>query len=806
MFERNYLKKLAFDNIRKQKSFYRFLFISIVLVFALSSVISILFSSFDSIGYQERYEEYGSWSTMFNDLSHEELEKLKSFDKDLKVGNIYHIGDVDYQGRYIGSLDSLDQNSIELTPLTLVEGRFPTHQKEIVIEENQCLLMNIPKSINQTIELTIHENDETYTQQYQVVGIVKGYTQNILELGSFLTTQKTSLQSQILLYSENNKDLWNEVIAEGLYEKASLNQMTYSQYQNYDNDHPHYFDSDYTIFMRYFIVSLGFAGIFGTMVSSLSKRTRYLTLMKAMGATSKQIQKMIVYEGVMLSMIAGVIGLLIGFLLSFIVLFAYHLYMHRVFMLTIGSMFYIQLLILIITTFIAIFIPSLNAYDIPNIQRIKFNIKLSKSQKIRKLNIFSLAIEEFTTHKFISIALTLIVIIGIYFGVIMMESIDSFYQSMAYIKNTDLYDYKIELSEQIADSTEMSLLTENEGISSQIIYRRDLNITWQGIEKQKDGLQFRTTYESYAKYGERASLVCYEDEQMLKELLSKYHMQGRFPVNDHEVLLLKPWITFHENGQSISIVKVDFENYSSDVGLEIGDLIYGFDSQQNNKAIDEPFEIVGTIQFESLSDKEQSLFDNSYQLIMSHTYYQKYFQRDSQTVVLADIKNNHAINQFKNDISKIIAHYEYAEYTDTSAEQQRYILFEVQFVSKMVSFCGILVSGIVTLTYLYRKIKILGARHEIGLYRAIGATKKQIYGIHLLYGLIIYMLALFIIIPIVISNLMRMEGSLWELILAYIDIKIVIYVCILAIVFIGSMILPVWSALKENLLETMSRD
>lgn len=806
MFKHNYLQKLAFDNIRKQKIFYRFIFISLVLVFALSSCIAILFSSYDAIGYKEKSIKFGQWSAILYGPKESNIDTLKTKVKDTKVGYLSYAGNVSYKDYDAGRLDSLDQNAMELAPLTLIKGRLPIHPKELLLTENQCTILGIAKDIHQNIELTITTGNTLEVQQFEIVGIIDDQLhKGMLEIGDFITTQFSTTQDIAILYAKDTKQLWNTMIEEELHEKTVYNQKTYDQYKTINRDIPHYIDNDITNVFRYLIAVLGFIGVFGTVVSSLAKRTEHFALMKAIGATSKQIQKMIVYEGLILSVIAGIIGFIIGCLLSFVVLFGYHIIMKSDFMFVMGSKLYSQIVISIMAIIIGICLPSFEAYYVSLTQNIKQKVTISRVRKVRSQNIFALAIREFSLHKFISISMIAIIMIGIVMGSMFFDSIENYQQVVAESKMNVDFDYFIDDNGDLT-SSDIQSLTSIEDVTSQVIHFRDIEMTWQGIEETKSILNYRIRH-SQMKYAESASISYYENGEMVEEVLSQHHMQGRYPQNDNEVLIVKPWINIHEGGYGSSLANPhDDEEYIKDVGLEIGDYVTIAYADQGmtdvSHFIDRPLKIVGTITFEDVTRKECSLFNYKYQLITNRSAYQKYIPDDSSTKLLFDANTQKAGIELKNEILQIIYGKHNVRFKDTQQEMQENIMESLQFILKVGPFCGTFLAGIIVLTYLYRKVKILGAKHEIGLYRAIGATKRQIYLIHLIYGLMIYVIVICIIIFIIVMNV---KGPIEETFVGNFVAKQSPYVALLGVVFMIAFMLPVYSELKENLMQTITK-
>ena len=142
---------------------------------------------------------------------------IQQLEDDVDIGYIYDLGDVQYQGQKVGTMSSLDKTAQELVKLNLEDGRMPYQQDEIVLEEDQFLNLGIPQKIHQTIELSIMYQGQELTREYKIVGIVSNYTQIYdTSLGNIITSQITSNQYDALLYSQDNLNLWNEIIEKEL--------------------------------------------------------------------------------------------------------------------------------------------------------------------------------------------------------------------------------------------------------------------------------------------------------------------------------------------------------------------------------------------------------------------------------------------------------------------------------------------------------------------------------------------------------------------------------------------------------------
>ncbi|MEG0593377.1 MAG: ABC transporter permease, partial [Coprobacillus sp.] len=613
MFEHNYIKKLAFDNVKKQKKFYKFLFSALVLIFGLSTMVSILLPSFEQIGFRERYTSYGLWSVAIANPTQDKIDLLKD-NSGLEIGHIYNVGNISYKDRNIGTICSLDDNGVNLTTLRLLEGRAPQNNNEIMIAEEQFLALGIPKQINQDIELSI-SNDKTITKTYKIVGIVKDFVHIYpIALSSYITVGETSKDNITLFNAENNLDLWNSIIDNEMESDVQLNQKTYIGYNLINT----YIQRDSTVMFRWFVIVLGFAGVIGTMTSAMSKRTGNLVLMKAIGATSKQIQKMIVYEGVILCVVAGILGITIGLLASLGVLSFYCSLTGSDFIFILSSIFFIQIVLSFITSIIAIFISTFKVNRIPLVGQLQQKVKVAKKRKIRKLNVFSLGIREFTQHKMISVLLIVIIFMGIMVCELFSTSFSEYIYLNKDSQKDKSFDYILEDYNQEISTQDINTLKSIKGITSQVMHQHEVYMTWEGIEKELSAREYRSNnaliYPTLPQYCEKVTVSYYENEKMLQDIFDKYSMQGRLPKNDNEVVVFKPFMQYHDSGAGSSPTWADTQSYVHETGLEIDDSIYAYnttDGHQPSEAINEPFKIVGIILFEDeITRKERDIISS----------------------------------------------------------------------------------------------------------------------------------------------------------------------------------------------------
>ena len=783
-------------------------------------MIAILYASYEEISYREKYTRYGKWGLVIDGESENELKSLKK-DCSITSGHIYRVGDVNYQGKSLGEMTSLDNTALDLTALQLKEGRFPQNASEIILEEDRLSGLDIPHKVNQTIELTVNDGNHQQILPYKIVGIVKNYSQIYsISLGSFITVNRPTSNYQTLVYSKDNLQLWNSVITNQFEDRIQYNMETYGgNYKRMGEDSLYQYD-DYSLYFRYVIVIVGFIGVLGTMISSVSKRTENFVLMRAIGATSKQIQKLIVYEGLLLIIIAGIIGVVCGLILSATILYLYHSLMNGVFLMVVNQMFYVQLAISFIVAVIVNFIPSFEAYFIPLTSKVHQSIKKHKVRKIRKVTVPSLALRELTDNKTASISLIILLMVGIMGSTMLFSTIGTYTDNLKLFDVED-YDYTMENYDDPISQDELTALSQIKGVSTQIVHNHDIQIYWEDITEEKSLLYGRQNHfnlqpESKYYYLETSGLFYYENQAVVEDLLLAHHMEGRFPENEDEVFIVKEFWNAREDGSRSGgyYTKKQFDedkkdSYIQEKGLDIGDEVEVFTNDWGSTELGKShrMKIVGTIYFDDVTQKEKHLFfgigsRGMYQFLTNKQTYQKYISKDTVQNIYCDVNDYDAQFTLKKQLFEIKDRYPDVVYTDLNSAKQLSIITLKEITFKDISFFGGLVFGIILLVYMNRKIKAMARKHQIGLYRAIGMTKKQIVMVYTLYAFAIYLISLVIytLLSISLSNIRFLN------MLDHIQLSQVLSVISLGIIAIFVIVFAVYSELKNNILESISHD
>ncbi len=281
---------------------------------------------------QDRYDKVGYLDMVFLDndrIGQEELEETGFYDR---IGHAHLTGLVTDRNLYVGYYDDL---GLELMNLAPIEGRLPVNPEEIAIEKSALDILDVQWVIGDTVELDITPIDGTEeTRTFTVVGYLpersmefeiidhEGYSQfpaivtSAQELGFSIgrvTTHYLMTLTPGTSMSAAVKHWWDMGSISGAYGLS----LTGEKVQFYGLSH--WIEANIEVLEL--IVLLGVltaalllscgVGISGAMEGVLSRRREEIGVLRALGATRKQIRRMFGRENLILALVLAPIS--IGF-------------------------------------------------------------------------------------------------------------------------------------------------------------------------------------------------------------------------------------------------------------------------------------------------------------------------------------------------------------------------------------------------------------------------------------------------------------------------------------------------------------
>ena len=202
----------------------------------------------------------------------------------------------------------------------IVEGSFPKSNNEIVIDSMTKKKLNV--NVGDTLK---GKSEEGVEKDFKVVGIVKldGFSRNndnLLYVSGYL--DKINKEDEYTVYvnlkSEKNKQkIINKVLKDANVEikegtKNDNSQLLYLT-GNGGNSYTNRGIKNIAIFVIAIIMVCTMTVIYNSFNMSVIERIRYFGILKAMGATNKQIKRIVYKEGAIMGLCALPIGVIIGF-------------------------------------------------------------------------------------------------------------------------------------------------------------------------------------------------------------------------------------------------------------------------------------------------------------------------------------------------------------------------------------------------------------------------------------------------------------------------------------------------------------
>lgn len=336
------MKKLTFSSmaaarLRANKKSYVSLLLGIFLsIFMISTLIFSIYGIYQA-ELEKRYDKVGYLDIVMLDndvVTEEDVQSFAEFDR---IGHAYISGIVTDRNVYVGYYDETGLSLMNLEPL---EGRFPESAGEIALEASAMDILELDCQIGETVELSITPVDGTEeTRSYTVVGILpersvylsysdrNGLSQFPAIVTSSQETEFAVGRLGVHCLMELGKYTTLDMAVSSFWEKSrgygifgyyyglttTGEQIMYSSSYNtiYGNQEMFTLISMACVLAAALILSCGI-GISGAMEGVLSKRREEIGVLRALGATKRQIRGMFGRENLILALIISPVSILVS--------------------------------------------------------------------------------------------------------------------------------------------------------------------------------------------------------------------------------------------------------------------------------------------------------------------------------------------------------------------------------------------------------------------------------------------------------------------------------------------------------------
>lgn len=325
--------------LRNQKRTF-FTLLGIILSIALITSIGTFLISFQQYSVKQTKSDYGSFHLKIKHANSKLLKRLQENPQINKVGvlskNTFHLSNGE-----TFNLKTIDDEAYKLLPFHAVHEY---NKNGIAIEKWVSAKLQRDNALNEPLVLL----DKTGTRsEFSIHEIVKN-NQNLRDgkvLQGFRVQKTIKELEDIELYIElkyeaNFQEVYEfvqtQIPKKNIEVNAPLIGIVFS------NDNQRYILTSVVYYLPISIVIIAsIAFIFNSFQISIIERIREIGLLRTIGATKKQIKKLVIYEMSIFGMVGIPLGLIIGILGFWIIAFLYQLLFEE----TEISLFYLQIVI-----------------------------------------------------------------------------------------------------------------------------------------------------------------------------------------------------------------------------------------------------------------------------------------------------------------------------------------------------------------------------------------------------------------------------------------------------------------------------
>lgn len=328
------VKRLAKNNYEVNKRRNAFVILALALTaFMITSVFSLGFSYFDTFRLQQIRLMGTTADVAITNLTEEQVEHLEKSDLVDVVGINQRIGSVDtsMMRDVLLGLSWIDEKEWELHRLptvSKVQGNYPVEEKEIMLPTWVLSQMGISDpQIGMSITFSYQIGDSSYyeTKEFSLSGFYTDYSAvrtdnqgSVYVSKKFAEETRTALNGGVtamITFTDRNNVEKNCIKLE--------NRIDFTQEQTFEIVPSAQADSETIIpatgMIILFVVISGYLLIYNVLYISISKDIRFYGQLKTIGATKRQIKKIVHWQVMKTSMIGIPLGLAAGAMISLII-------------------------------------------------------------------------------------------------------------------------------------------------------------------------------------------------------------------------------------------------------------------------------------------------------------------------------------------------------------------------------------------------------------------------------------------------------------------------------------------------------
>lgn len=346
----NVLSKLSIKNLMLNKKRTISTIIGIILSVALICGVATLSTSMQATLIENAINEYGYYHLKISDVDKKAIETFENnrdIDRVLKIGvegdAVIHNSTSDSITLF--RIFSMSEENFKDLKFSLIDGRFPVNENEIIINKNIITSAAIDLKIGDTVEFDLGEIDFTEdgemniasskTKSYKIVGIISRPNRSFESYNdpyTIITNEFDTKENDVYITLKEPKEYKSsipEILGGKDYEEVREAPEN-MKYPNFEENKEllrweQFAFSDSTVTMLYSVVGVVLFVIIFTSVFCIrnsfaiatTEKIKMYGMLASVGATKKQIRRNVIFE----CMILGVIGIPLGIISGIFAIF-----------------------------------------------------------------------------------------------------------------------------------------------------------------------------------------------------------------------------------------------------------------------------------------------------------------------------------------------------------------------------------------------------------------------------------------------------------------------------------------------------
>lgn len=296
------LYQLAYRNIKKYKKHYIMVCILIFGISLFYNIFMITQRSYFEVNREYNIQKYGHWyirGTIEDPVKFDNIASSYAGYHDFLYAYLYNQGETT-EGLEVGYAN---KDFFEICSHQLVQGEFPQQENQILV--SQTVFEKQGYHLNQKISLKFDISDLT---EYQIVGVIRNSQEGIFP---DIYTRIDNQYQDITIFSDrplaikDGKEIYSGTQLQ-MDERDTLSLNPYGF--NHDPIMDKYYKSQFNLAILLEGLILVIFVVMALTSISLKKRTHEFALLRGIGMTTKQLMIMNLYEYMVCTVIAAVLG------------------------------------------------------------------------------------------------------------------------------------------------------------------------------------------------------------------------------------------------------------------------------------------------------------------------------------------------------------------------------------------------------------------------------------------------------------------------------------------------------------------